>query len=235
MHNGVTLKLHLENDRLFIEIEDTLWILATGAPRSFGNISVIQIEGEDFPIADNYIGLTIGDVCDDMGIKEHQGLPIDGLLGMDVLGCFDHVIDCAAQTITLSHAEQDSWGDVITLTQFMGIPVLTATIAGSEHAMVLETGANISYFQDDAIKDFPPAGLAQDFYPGYGSFPTDTHQVDMVLGDQAITLRCGTLPGVLAMMMAMAGTTGIVGNELLRQRKVGFFPRRGLLCIAEPE
>lgn len=231
INDGVTLTLHLEDDRLFIGIKNKMWIMATGAPRSFGKIGAIQLEDEDFTIADNYMGMTIDDVLDVMLTEKHQGLPIVGLLGMDILGCFDHVIDCTAQTIALSRAQQDCWGDVITLTQFMGTPVLPVTIADRDYAMVLETGASISYFQDASIKDFPSAGTTQDFYPGYGRYETETHEVTMTLGGQTFTLRCGILPDALSVMMEMTGTTGVVGNELLRDRKVGFFPRRGLLCL----
>ena len=97
---------------------------------------------------------------------------------------------------------------------------------------LLDTGAQISYFQDDSLTDFPSAGSVTDFYPGVGQFQTDTHQVAVSLGGVAFTLRCGTLPGSLGEdLMKIAGIDGIVGNQILCNRIVGYFPRRHSLAF----
>jgi hypothetical protein len=113
----------------------------------------------------------------------------------------------------------------------MGIPILTARISDSDYRMFFDTGAQISYLQDDAITGFPPAGSVTDFYPGVGQFQTDTYQVQVGLGDCAFTLRCGTLPGLLGVTLMMADTSGIIGNQITENRVVGYFPRRNVLCL----
>ena len=122
-------------------------------------------------------------------------------------------------------------GVAIPLDQFMGIPIVTARIAGRERRMFFDTGAQVSFFQHESLADFPPDGEIEDFYPGFGEFRSATHTVELELGLAVYQLRCGTLPGLLGMTLMMAGVEGIVGNEILRGRGCGYFPRRGTLEI----
>jgi hypothetical protein len=108
----------------------------------------------------------------------------------------------------------------------MGIPILSAIINGKEYRMFFDTGDQISYFQDDALKTFPPAGQMTDYYPGVGQFQTDTYNVKFFIGGIYFVLRCGCLPDLLGMTLMMADTKGIIGNQILHDRVVGYFPRR---------
>ena len=113
----------------------------------------------------------------------------------------------------------------------MSIPILTARISDSECRMFFDTGAQISYYQDDALTDFPVDENITDFYPGVGQFQTDTYQVDISLSGIDFTLRCGTLPGLLGATLKMADTQGIIGNQIMNNRVIGYFPRRNVLCV----
>ena len=118
-------------------------------------------------------------------------------------------------------------GTRVPITDFvMGVPIVAARIADSDYRMFFDTGAQFSFFQDDSISDFPATGKVTDFYPGAGPFETDTHQVDLSLGDLSLTLRGGTLPGFLGDLLKSANAQGIVGNESMRGRVSGYFPRR---------
>jgi hypothetical protein len=135
--------------------------------------------------------------------------------------------------LAVSTAELSLSGETVRLDEFMGIPIVTARVGSSDYRMFFDTGAQISYFQDESIADFPAAGSVTDFYPGIGQFQTDTHQVEVSLGGVAFTLRCGTLPGLLGATLMMADTEGIVGNQILCNRNVGYFPRRRELVFCE--
>ena len=113
----------------------------------------------------------------------------------------------------------------------MGIPIVTAGISGHEFQMFLDTGAQISYLQDEILETFPKSGSLTDFYPGFGTFETETYSAKVTLGNVQFSLRCGTLPQLLGMTLMMGGTQGILGNDIFRDRKIGYFPRRGLLVI----
>lgn len=221
-----TFPLKLQDGHLFLELNGKLWLLDTGAPTSFGTSGSISIGGEDFELDTSLFGLTA------RALTDFVGVPCVGLLGADVLGRFDHIFDTTNGTLTISTDELVHSGQTVRLSEIMGIPILTAQIAGTDYRMFFDTGAQISYFQDDSLTDFPSAGSVTDFYPGVGQFQTDTHQVAVSLGGVAFTLRCGTLPGSLGEdLMKIAGIDGIVGNQILCNRIVGYFPRRHSLAF----
>jgi hypothetical protein len=220
-----TLPLQLRDGHVFIELGGELWLLDTGAPTSFGSSRSLTIAGEQFSVGTNYLGLTA------TTLSQFVGVACVGLLGADVLARFDHIFDTAGGSLTLSTAELSHSGQSVSLDEFMGIPIVTARVGGSDYRMFFDTGAQIFYFQDDSLTEFPSAGSVTDFYPGVGQFETDTHEVPVLLGSVALTLRCGTLPGLLGMTLMMADTEGIVGNAILRNRPVGYFPRRHALVL----
>jgi len=220
-----TLPLELRDGHVFVEIGGELWLVDTGATSSFGTSGNVSIAGEQFNLGSGCLGLTAET------LSQFVGVPCAGLLGADVLGRFDHIFDAAGGQLSLSTAELSHRGQSVRLDDFMGIPIVTARVGGNDYRMFFDTGAQISYFQDDSLRDFPSAGSFADFYPGFGQFETDTHEVPLSLGEIAFTLRCGTLPEVLGVTLMKAGTEGIVGNSILADRTVGYFPRRRLMVL----
>ena len=55
--------------------------------------------------------------------------------------------------------------------------------------------------------------------------------VHALLGGNSLTLRCGILPDTIAQTLTDVSIHGIVGNETLKDRIVGFFPRRQLMVL----
>lgn len=220
-----TLLLIFNNGHLFVKLEDKLWLYDTGAPTSFGAVDCLKFAGKQFHLSSSCFGLTVA------MLSQYVGLECSGLLGADVLGRFDHILDTAGGTLTVSTAELSHDGQRLRVDEFMGIPIVMARVDGSDYRMFFDTGAQISYFQDDSLTMFPSAGSITDFYPGAGQFQIDTHEVPISLGDMVLVLRCGSLPSLPGSMLMMAGTQGIVGNQAVTDRIVGFFPRRSLLCL----
>jgi hypothetical protein len=219
------LPLQFRSGHIFVELGGGLWLLDTGAPTSFGASSSVSFAGEEFDLGRTYLGLTVAT------LSQFVGVSCAGLLGADVLGRFDHIFDTAGGRLIVATGELEHSGTVVELDQLLGIPIVTARVASRDYRMFFDTGAQVSYFQDDSLMGFPSAGSVTDFYPGLGQFETDTHWVPVSLGGTMFTLRCGTLPGLLGMTLMMAGTKGIIGNELLIHRTVGYFPRRRVLVL----
>lgn len=223
---SVTAPLRFLNGHLFAELGSRLWLLDTGAPESFGRNKHIDLLGEHFAFDDSYHGLGID------GLVKHVGVECAGLLGSDVLAAFDMIFDEPGGKITFSTGELDLDGMAVPLWEFMGLPMIMADIAGEDYRkFFLDTGAQLSYFQDPALKKFPSAGKVMDFFPDSEDFETETHDVAMSLGGVHVTLRCGTLPEVLAGALSMASAQGIIGNQLFHTRRVGFFLRQGALIL----
>jgi hypothetical protein len=220
-----TLPLVFKDGHLFVELDGALWLFDSGAPTSFGTGASIELAGEQFRVAKSYFGLT------EATLSRYVGVQCAGLLGADVLGHFDHLLDAAGGTLTISKAELQHGGQAVRLSEFMGIPILNAQIGGAEYRMFFDTGAQISYFQETLISQFPPAGSITDFYLGIGQFETETYQVQLTLSGIAFNVRCGTLPGLLGATLMLADAQGVIGNEILLNRTVGFFPRRCALYL----
>lgn len=220
-----SLPLQIRDGHVFVEIGDERWLIDTGAPTSFGASRSLSVAGERFSLGTSYLGLT------SETLSQFVGVPCVGLLGADVLSRFDHLFDAASGRVTISTSELSHGGQSVCLDDFMGIPIVKARVGSNDYRMFFDTGAQISYFQDESLIQFPPSGTVTDFYPGVGQFETKTYEVPMLVGDVAIILRCGTLPPLLGMTLMMASTKGIVGNSLLSNRIVGYFPRRRTLVL----
>jgi len=220
-----TLPLQLRDGHLFVELGGELWLLDTGAPTSFGTSHSLTIADEQFSLGTSFLGLNAAI------LQQFVGLPCVGLLGADVLGRFDHLFDITGGRLTVSTAELQHSGQTVPLDDYMGIPIVTARVGSYDYRMFFDTGAQISYFQNGTLAEYPSAGTVTDFYPGVGQFQTQTHDVPVSLGGVAFTLRCGALPGLLGQTLMMAGTEGIVGNAILSSRSVGYFPRRRTMIL----
>jgi hypothetical protein len=217
--------LQLRDGHLFIELSGELWRLDTGAPNSFGTNSNLSLAGEQFRLGSNYLGLTAATLSGFVGVQ------CAGLLGADVVGRFDIIFDVPNNTVSFSTEELSFYGQSVALSEFMGVPILTAQIRGRDFRMFFDTGAQISYLQDDSLAEFPAAIQVSDCYPGAGKFQTETHTVDAHVGASSFSVRCGSLPGLLGMTLMMADTQGILGNQILHERKAGYFPRRKKLVL----
>jgi hypothetical protein len=217
--------LHFKSGHVFLEIDSKLWLFDTGAPTSFGSRPELSLAGKTFTVPDSYMGLTAPTLSGFIGEE------CVGLLGADVLGQFDFLMEPAQGTAEISTDQLEHTGEKIALEEFMGIPIVQARIGGQEYRMFFDTGAQFSYWQDESLKNYPTTEEVTDFYPGFGEFQTQTHDVETEIGGLTFTLCCGTLPGMLGASLMMAGTVGIVGNSILQDRVWGFFPRRGVLVL----
>lgn len=222
------LPLHLRDGHMFLEIDGQLWLIDTGSPASFGDVDAVTIAGRRFDLAPRLREADAAMISDSIGVA------CIGLLGAEVLGSFDHLWDAAGSTATLSATDIDHAGDALPLELLEGIPILRTRIRGVDQRMFFDTGAQFSFWEDDAIASFPPAGEVDDFHPTIGPFKTATHTVEIALGPLVFNIRCGRLPGSLPHIrgtLRAAGTSGIVGNEILLGRTTLYAPRRRLLVL----
>ena len=211
---------------LFVELDDRKFLVDTGAPSSFGVGDSVTLDSIKFPLPAAQMGL------DAETISSLVGQRVSGLLGADIINAFDVLLDSTSDQITFATDPIPLAGETVPMDEFMGIPIVEAEIRGVSRRMFFDTGAQLSYLQYDAVMAFPNRGVVADFYPGFGRFETETYAVDLIVGSIPFTLRCGVLPGLLGMTLTMAGTEGIIGNEIVLDRVVGYFPRRQQLVLA---
>ena len=150
------LSLRFEKDHLFLVINGDDWLLDTGAPASFG-IKNVSIGDQVFDIPESYMGLSAGQLS---GYVDHSTA---GILGADILNTFDLLIDIRNGRISFTREEASLEGEILGMTDFMGVPVIQARIGELDRKMFFDTGARISYFQDESLDTYPALGTSDRF------------------------------------------------------------------------
>jgi hypothetical protein len=219
-----THPLVFRDNHLYVSIEGALWVYDTGADSSFGNRPV-SLLGSAQPIATDYAGYTAED------ISGFLGETISGIIGADLINAYDHVINLRLNTLTVSDKILTSDGFAQQLDFFMGVPMLDARIGKTNCRMFFDTGAQISYFQGEPPPDAEAERMIDDFLPSFGEFTTQTYRFPISLAGFNPMVSCGKLPGIMGASLSMAGVSGILGNELMRGRITGYFPRRQQLIL----
>jgi hypothetical protein len=218
-------QLVFKKDHLYVEIEGALWVYDTGADSSFGDRAT-GLLGPKEDVADLYAGqFSAAD------ISGFLGETVAGIIGADIINRYDHIIDLKSNRLTVSDGDLTSEGFVQPLEFFMGVPMLKTNIGGGSHSLFFDTGAQISYFQGTPPPEAPDAGELEDFFPMVGAFRSQTKHIRVGLNGLSHTLRCGKLPGMMGMALSMANVSGILGNEVMRQRVTAFYPRREQLVL----
>jgi hypothetical protein len=220
----VTNPLVFRNNHLYVQINGALWVYDTGADSSFG-VRPVSLLGPAQNISADYAGFTAAD------ISGFLGEAVEGIIGADLINPFDHLIDLRTNTLTVSDEELSCDGHVQSLDFFMGVPMLEAQVGGARCKLFFDTGAQISYYQSSVPPGAEPAGTVDDFFPSAGEFSSETYRFPIVLNGFSPVVRCGKLPGLMGMSLGMAGVSGILGNELMRNRVTGYFPRRQSLIL----
>jgi hypothetical protein len=201
----------LVDGHILVILNNNEYLIDTGSPFSFGQGESITINDVHFPIAPTWNRLTVE------SINEISGLNINGLIGMNILQHFDiritdvsitfsdHVLTCSDAAIRLPIVET-----------VMAIPIINLQIANKIRRVYFDTGARLSYLNDDILLAYTPTGEMKDFHPSLGRFSTNTYQVDVTIGKHEQMHTFGSLPSQLRCMLDMSEVKGIVGTELLK-------------------
>ena len=216
--------LHLREGHLYVEVDGAMWLLDTGAPQSFGR-SGVAIAGRPFEVGAASAGLGAA------GLSDLVKVDCAGLFGSDVLSHLDWILDLRAGVARVSSGQLEHQGTSIPLEGFMGIPIVEARVGTGRCRLFFDTGAQISYLEQNLLGTGTRTGRMTDFHPSIGEFETDVYEVEIGLGGTAWRIRCGSLPGPLQGLLGMAGVAGILGNEVMRDRVTGYFPRRSMLLL----
>lgn len=217
-------RMVFRHQHIFVEIDQHLWVYDTGATTSFG-MNPVSLLGSKIYIPQDYAGITPA------ALSRFIGEKVIGLIGSDLMNHLDHLIDLKTNTLTVSDGELTSEGWFQGLDFFMGVPMVQASVAGQFNKFFFDTGAPISYFQETIPAEAEPMGTLHDFFPTVGEFTTDTYSFKVQLHGMNPQIRFGKLPEPMGMSLGMADVSGILGNELLRQRVTGYFPRRCRLVL----
>ena len=219
--------LSFEKGHLFAEIESKKFVLDTGSPMSMAASSGLNFREKDLQLPGNIMGLTADQLTGFIGTEVH------GLLGTDVLNEGDLLFDFERGKLVVPGAPLPMEGEAISFKPVMGVPLVEAVVDGQAYGFFFDTGARISYFQEeDVLAKGPKIGTDEDFYPGFGRFETDTYRLEVKLVSRAFSLVTGTLPAMLGLSLSMADADGIIGNEILQGLKsLAYMPGRSRIVM----
>jgi hypothetical protein len=221
----ISYNLILKKNLLFLEKNSELWFIDTGLSESFSTKSEIKIGDYLFPLTNNSLGLTA------QALSECVGFKVEGLIGADILNNFDHIFDLNRNKMYLSKELLYMDGDAVKLKFFMGIPYVNTKIDDEVFNMFFNTGMQISFLQDMKLQNFMIKDIFEDFLPGIGKFNTKIRIVPVNIGQQNFKIKFGSLPEKVGLILLINEVKGILGNEILRDKVVGYFPRRKEMII----
>jgi hypothetical protein len=219
--------LSFEKGHLFAEIEGKKFVLDTGSPMSMAASPGLGFRGQELRLPGNVMGLTPAQLSEFIGTEVH------GLLGTDVLNEGDLLFDFERGKLVVPDRPLPLVGEAIPFKPVMGVPLVEASVDGQAYGFFFDTGARISYFQDeDVLAKGSKIGTDEDFYPGFGCFETETYRLEVKLVSRAFSLVTGTLPTMLGLSLSMADADGILGNEVLQGLKsMAYMPGRSRIVM----
>lgn len=217
--------LELQRDHLLFRLPEGYWIVDTGSPQSFGEHRTVNLANKVFEVSPNLMGL------DAKTLSGLSGICVQGLIGTDILNEFDILFDVPEGEVTFSDLPLNTEGKSFPIDFVMGVPTTNLEIQGRDVAVVFDTGATFSYWQDSALDSFPEKETRKDYFPGIGEFEVKTFHVPTTLGGLEFQLECGRLPEMLGLTLSLIGVDGILGNEFFREIKLGYLPRRKQIVL----
>jgi hypothetical protein len=169
-------------------------------------------------------------VADAGAAVDFVGVPVDGLVGNNILGKFDVVFDIPQGSVWLSVTRRlGVEGNAIPVSFAQGLPVVPVRIGSESERMIFDTASSFYYYQGDEV--FPKQEPLTDFHPSCGWFTTDTLRIPLTLGSETTSVTCGRLPESIAFSCSATETVGILGNEFMVGTRVGYFPKRRQLVL----
>ena len=230
----LTMKMTYEKSHLFMHTCHGKWLVDTGAPSSISPELRLSFDQNGyqrgFEVPATYMGIAIPMLTDLVGVE------FQGLLGTDILNEYDILWDIEAETMQLTENELDASslglvGDELAIGNIMGVPTLDVTCAGRSQTMFFDTGATHSYLTKFNEQLPPQTKEVEDFLPGFGKFTTKLTQINFEMDRVKYLLQTGELPPLIGMSLSLTGSEGIIGNEVMRHRRIGYFPRRHAMLI----
>ena len=218
--NDWTVKVRIENKHLITEIDGHMLLIDTGSPTSFGTCSFTW-EDEKVDIS-NWLKTFDLDV-----LRGQVGLPIEGLIGCDLLLQRGLRIDLPNGELTL-HDEIPAHRGDCKLGTVMSVPVVTSYV-GESRSVAIDTGAMQSFIKEKDTIGLKRVGTVKDFYPGGGEFIAEVVEAQILIGDNCPLIEVAVAPALLEAQLTAMGITGIFGLDVLKDEVFELAPTCGYI------
>lgn len=143
-----SFKLTLFNGHPIIQDEDNIILIDTGAPSTIHKSNNLSFLSLNYECEINYMGLTVN------RISEMLGMEITTLLGSDILKNYIISFDYKNEIVQFSEEDFTDDGNEISLSSFMGIPIIELDINNQNLKFFLDTGAKLSYLSNSLTSNY---------------------------------------------------------------------------------
>ena len=197
---------------LLTDDRGTVLLVDTGSPLSFHSDGILSVGDESFGVPTSLMGV------DSAYITDKVGGPVDGLVGMDIIGRGGLLVDVPGGRVVFGCPPE---GMVRVPSRLgMGYMSLEMEVRGRTAKVIIDTGAPTSYVSESLTAGLLPVGTVEDFNPFVPGdvFETPLFEFPASIAGLPFTMSAGHLPQVMGSMLGLLGVDGVVGMELLRLR-----------------
>lgn len=206
--------IEIFDNHALIRDGENLFLIDTGSPTTFHRSGNLLFCSEEHSCSTVQQGLTVSQIA------EFVGAPITTLLGADILSKYNVLFDYPNRTVQFSREKIPFEGVEFPTTAYMGVPIVELTVNQQPLKFFLDTGAKLSYLNQQHISGYKSVGVEDDFYPGLGKFQTECFEIPSTLNGKTFTVKYGLLPNILQMSLIVGGVDGIIGFDFFNNFKI---------------
>ena len=213
--------LVISRGHLIIELADGKYIIDTGSPASFGPNSLILFDGKEYHSNTQMMAVAQLD-----NISVFIGVPLNGLIGCDILRNYCIVLDLNKKKMIIKNDYYVNGGDTLVKTDMellpmYGLPLINIEINHPFKAFI-DTGATISYIKLHYTNNMQPIRQENDFHPMVGNFVADIFSFNVKIEGSYHNIELGVLPLNLEGLFANFGADAVLGYDLFKDKIVIF-------------
>lgn len=204
----------------FIEENENIIFIDTGAPLTIHKTNELIFNSKTYSCITNFFNSTVE------SLSKLVGKNFTTLLGMDILSNYYVLFDYKNKLVKFSEDEIDFDGKETKLIRtyfFMmeiTVPLVEFKIDNVPIKLHIDTGAKISYLQEEITKKYPSIGEEDDYHPAYGRFNTKCYNILTSLEDDEFLVKYGNLPDLLNYFLGNAD--GVIGYDFFNNFLVLF-------------
>ena len=216
----------ISNKYILIPTGNEYTVVDTGSPLSYHESGQLSFGGTIHDCQTSIVGV------DGDRLSGEVGLPVAGLLGMDIINkhnsvCFDYG---NARIIVDDDRLEESDITPLPSGRIMNTPYIDISIEGRRARVFVDTGAPISYISNSYTNGLASINRLHDYNPAFGDFMTDIFEVNVNIGTDTHVMHLGNLPALIQMSLGLVQVDGIIGYELFSRYAVLYRDGEWFVC-----
>lgn len=217
--------VEVERGHILAKMNGNRVLIDTGSPFSGSSISlkIVSNQEETSQLPSVLIKEKMEEVVRET-VRLSQ-VDFNDLLGMDLIKKTNFYLNLKEKKAIFSLKRITKDRITIPLGIAAGVPKIKATLDRRKTSMIIDTGAFISYFEQEFVNGKKPIRRQQDFYPmlDIGKFETDVYKMEIDLGGEVFMIEGGILPLKLREALNfLVDTSTLLGNSIFQKYAAEF-------------